>query len=212
MSLDYVTLDELKATLGLLATDYADTDLQRAATSASRELEKALDRRFWADDNNTGERLYTPDRYLTLDIDDLIELKDSTIELDLDGDGVYEQTWTLGTEFIFAPANAAAKDAPYERLIVKQRHSGFGSSHRRLPLGMPDSVRVTGQFGWPEVPEPIKQATIIVAGKLLRRSRESPFPILSLANAGGVSQRLIPGDDPELLMALRDYSRETYVA
>ena len=72
MSLDYVTLDELKATLGLLATDYADTDLQRAATSASREVEKSLDRRFWADDDNTCERLYKPDRSLTLDIDDLI--------------------------------------------------------------------------------------------------------------------------------------------
>ena len=39
---------------------------------------------------------------------------------------------------------------------------------------------MTGVFGWSEVPAPVKQATTIMATRLLRRAREAPFGVVGL--------------------------------
>jgi len=60
-------------------------------------------------------------------------------------------------------------------------------------------------FGWPSVPAPIKQATMILAGRYLQRSRSAPFAILTFGD-GGEAARLTRSD-PDVAMLLSPYTR-----
>src|ERR1035437_6126382 len=103
----YVTSEVLKATLGIAGSSYADDDMDAAIASASRVMEKMCNRRFWLDDDATSVRYYSPDGPADrMDIDDLVVL--TSITSDEDGSFTFANTWTLNTDFILNPLNAAA--------------------------------------------------------------------------------------------------------
>jgi hypothetical protein len=70
-------------------------------------------------------------------------------------------------------------------------------------------VSVTGTFGWPSVPAPVKQATMILASRYLQRSRSAPFAILSFGDGGEASR--ITRSDPDVAMLLGPYTRSTMI-
>jgi hypothetical protein len=72
-----------------------------------------------------------------------------------------------------------------------------------FPTCFPRSVRVTGQFGWSEVPEAVKSATVILATKLVRRAREAPFGVVSIGLDGGAMR--IARTDPDVMFLLGEY-------
>jgi hypothetical protein len=210
VSTDYVELEALKGTLEASRVTFLNGDLEVAIPAASRGVDGVCNRRFWldalGDDDEPPARVYTPDRHLTLDLDDVAELV--AVEVARAGDGNFTQAWELGRDFVLEPANAPLDGRPYERLKLHP----YG--RYRLPVGLPQSVRVSGRFGWPAVPTEVVQATGIAAARLLRRARETPFPIASVAGEAGVSQRVIPmiRNDAELMFLLSDLIRETYLA
>src|ERR1017187_6430356 len=95
----YVTSDDLKETLGIAGSSYADNDITSAIASASRVIEKMCNRRFWLDDDATSVRYYSPDGPADrMDIDDLVVL--TSVASDEDGSFAFVNTWTLNTDFI----------------------------------------------------------------------------------------------------------------
>lgn len=197
----YLTLAQLKATLTMTGTTFADADLTLAIGAASRAVDSTTGRRFWLDADATKVRYYTPRSYRVLQIDDLVTL--GSVAIDRGGTGTYTETWTLGTDFVLEPYNAPQEQParPYETLRVRMM------SGRWMPTWIEQSVKVTAQFGWASVPDDVTAATGILAAKLLRRSREAPFGI---AMVGGIDQGAamrIARTDPDVYTLLRDYNR-----
>jgi hypothetical protein len=199
MASDYCTISELKATLSLTGESYADPDLSLAITAASRTIEQMTDRRFYEDTDANQIRYYTPTGAFRVDIDDAVTV--TALATDWSGAQTFTQSWTVNHDYILTPLNAAADGEPYTAIEVMPRSGLY------MPWDYPRSVRVTGQFGWPAVPEPIKQATMMLASRLVKQVREAPFGIAGFGD--GVAVRLA-GADPVIGSMLERYQRHVY--
>lgn len=198
----YVLEADLKATLDLTGTTYADDDVTRAIEAASRAVETLTGRlRFYLPDlSNDETRYYTPTRPLVLEIDDAASI--TSVASDQDDDGVYETTWTPDTDYKAGPPNAALNGYPYEELRILSR------ARYSLPLGTVDGVQVIGQFGWSAAPSQVQTAAFIIAEKLVRRMREAPFGIVGMGLDGAAVR--IGQTDPDVNLALLDFDRRPF--
>jgi hypothetical protein len=55
-------------------------------------------------------------------------------------------------------------------------------------------VKVTGTFGWAEIPSEVRQYAKFLAGKLLYRTRHAPFGIVTVSGDIGAVARLARTD------------------
>ncbi len=196
----YVELEQFKSTADLKETNFMDGDIQLALLAASRAVDEICGRRFYADTDATQIRYYTPTRPDHLYIDDLITL--TTLLTDPGGDGTYEDTWTT-TDYVLEPLNAAADSEPYTAIRVNPRGSfNFTDLY-------PKTVKLTGKYGWAAVPSAVSEATTILAGRFLKRSREAPSGDAAALALGGAAVRLT-GKDMEVTALLGPYMRHPH--
>lgn len=198
----YVQLEEFKSTLTLSGTTFANEDIRAALKSASRGIEQACGRRFYADADATQVRYYTPSDPWVLEVDDLVTI--TTLKTDDGGDGTFENTWTVNTDYTREPLNASSDNRPYTRLCVHP------NGNYLFPTSFPRSVELTGKFGWPSVPAEIEQATFILSHRLLKRAREVPFGISGIGLDGSVVR--IMASDPDVLALIQPYIKTVMVA
>ncbi len=189
---DYITLSELKNSLELTNTSYADNELRMAIPAASRGVDEYCGRTF-STGGTADVRYFTPYDPRVVEVDDLISA--TTVESDYNGDGVYETTWAT-TDYVLEPANAPSLSKPYETLRV------YPLGNQRLTL-WPNSVKITGQFGWGDPPAGVKQATMIMATRLVQRARQAPFGVVGVG-FDNISVR-IPSVDPDVRFLLEPY-------
>ena len=192
---DYIQVEELKATLEISGQTFADNDVQRAVTAASRIVDNITDRRFYADADATHVRYYTSQSATSCDIDDLSTL--GAVDVDYGGQGVFSTTLTQNRDYVLEPLNATELGVPWQRIRITQL--GF-----QLPTFV-RAVRVTGQFGWTSVPEDIKAATGLVASRLLKRSREAPFGVVAIGMDGSAVR--VAQSDPDVCALLDGYMK-----
>jgi len=197
----YVTAAALKATLSITGTTF-DADIDAVINSSSRTIDQACGRRFWADAAATSVRTYTPDSWRRVMIDDLITL--TSLKVDQDGDGTFEETWVVNTDCVLEPLNAAAETPvrPYESILVRKL------ARKYFPVDVERSVQVTGKFGWPAIPDEIATATSVLAGKLFKRAREAPFGIVSFGADSTAAMR-IARTDPDVANLIGPFVRHT---
>lgn len=200
----YATLDELKGYVGIPVLDDVDDDtLQLALDSASAQVDHYCDRTFTADADPTV-RTYDVTDMWHLDVHPISTATGLVVKTDDNNDGVYETTWTLGTDYRLEPANASATGEPWTRL------TSLGT--RWFPrLRYRQGVQVTARFGWPggSAPAPVKQATLILALKIWKR-KDAAFGVAGSAEFGS-EMRILAGDmDAERL--LKPYRRNWWVA
>lgn len=193
MANEYLTLTELKNSSELIGTSFADYDIQRGIAAASRGIDEYTGRFFF---QSVGTRYYTAVEPGYIDIDDLIS--GGVVATDQDGDGVFETAWTANTDYLLTPLNAVADGRPYEEI----RTHPLGSY--RFPC-FPRSVSVAGTFGWPTVPDPVIEATTIIATKLVKRKREAPFGIVGVGIDNFAVR--IARTDPDVAFLLDPYVR-----
>lgn len=168
----------LKTTLGIGST-YADADIVAAVNAASRAVDGYCDTRFYS---SAETRYYTGcpgDRYIQ--VDDINNV--ATVVVDQGGDGVYETTWAEGSDFYAGPINSGNAGEPYNKLVL------YRQGGKRFPA-YDNSVKITGDYGWAATPAAAEQATSILAGRLLKRSRETPYGILVVAGDAVAAARL----------------------
>jgi hypothetical protein len=183
----YATVSEIKERLYI-----QDTERDRAwldvARGASRWVEEVLGHRFYSSadldpDNPTETRYYEIPPYenpLVLEVDDLLSV--TTLQSDPNGDGTFDYTWTVTTDYWLGPRNALARGKPYSQ-IHKASYAG-----RYWFPSYPNSVKVVGNFGYctlANVPAGVKQLTLIVAEVTAR-------PLLDLTMAGVNSYQVGP--------------------
>lgn len=192
----YLTMEEFKYSAEMTGYNFADGDIPTALEAASRGIDEYCGRRFFADADATSVRYYSPAGPYFVEIDDIVSC--GTFATDLDGDGTFETVWTENIDFALEPLNAAADGKPFEKVRV------LWPGSNRLPCWH-RSVEVTGQFGWATVPGPVKQATSIMASRLLKRGREAPFGVVGFG-LDNIAVRISPVD-PDLRFLLEPYIR-----
>lgn len=186
----YCTLNELKAALGISdAVD--DTPLEAAITSTSRMIDDYTNRFFWKDGTTQSPvvRYYTPVDIWQLYTDDFVSITS------LATDDNFNQTWDTvwdSTDWMLEPVNNPRRGWPYNRILA------IGSYI--YPANLPQSVKMTGVFGWNSVPSEVNAACIIQASRLFNR-RQSPFGIAGSPEIGTV--RLLSKLDADVEALLR---------
>ena len=191
----YIDTEDLKETLGISNTDFTDDDLENAAPSASGIVDSICGRTFGQDSADTT-RYFAPEDPTLLGFgrDDLVSL--TSVAIDRDGDGTYEETLTLDTDFRLGPPNAAAHGEPYAWIEAMPGQNFVTSG---------GYVKVVGKFGWPAVPAEVAEATRIITVKLLRRKREAPFAVVFDASGGS---SFIGRNDPEVRALLARFVKK----
>lgn len=188
----YVSLADLKGFVGITDT-VDDVTLQRALDASEEQVNAYTGRRFTAD-GAAVVRYYDALDAGTVAIDPLSSTTDLAVAVDRDGDGIFETTLTVDTNFRLAPYNASVLAAPWTSLVALT-----GTS---FPAG-PRRIRVTGRWGYPAVPASIKQATLIQASRLWKR-KESPFGVAGSPEFGN-ELRLLAALDPDVQALLHPY-------
>lgn len=177
----YITSTQMKNTLEISGETYADDDITAAIEAASRVIDAYKGTRFYP----TAEtRKYTAsdlDYCESLAIDDLCGL--NTLSVDMDGDGVFETTWTRGVDFYLEPQDADLTGKPWNQISLRQQ------AGRQWP-GYKYAVSVAGTFGWSTAPGQVTESCSILANRYLKRARETPYGIVTVGTDSLAMARL----------------------
>ena len=183
----YCTSEELKSRLGI--TDASDDfEILLAVGAACRGIDGITGRYFW---RGTDTRTYVPESPYGQELDDLVSV--TSFKVDRDGDGIFEETWTAGTDYALTVSpgryNAAARGEQWP-------YTGFTVTGSKLiplawPLSRQDRIQVMGPFGWPAVPATVKQASLI-AGAQLFRLKDAAFGVAGFGDLGVVRIQQMP--------------------
>lgn len=195
MSTNYVTVTALKATMQIVGTA-SDADLTLACDAASRlveEYKRLTTGRSVRYYSSSETRYYTPEHChdLMLNVDDFQSI--STIAIDRTWDYSYSETWTASVDYVTEPANNLLESKPQRTIVRVPR------AYRPFPEH-PQSVKITGTFGWATAPTLVQEATSILAARLYGR-RNAPFGILAVGVDSGAAIRL-PKTDPDVATLL----------
>ena len=209
----YATVADIRDHLNDVSSKL-DTDLvERAINAASRAIDMYCSgsqpgwRRFWLDAGVTTRIFQVDDPGLAW-VDDIGSTTGLIIKTDDDADGVYETTWTLGTDCHLEPLNvnvAAAGDTvtpwAFWRIAAIDLQNGgktFLRYQRRAVL------QVTARFGWSGIPSEVSLATVLLSVKLFKR-KDAPFGISGMSDFGALR---IAQQDPDVKALLQPYIKE----
>jgi hypothetical protein len=195
---DYVEIDDLKRYLrvpglyaGTLNTDedaHDDIELGLAITSASRAIDTATNRQFGVLDAVDAFRYtagYDRNRYqYFVSIDDVMTTSGFIVE----SEGV------AVTDYDLMPYNAPQHGRPYTSIVFENPVS--------LEQG---EITVTAKYGWTAIPDTIKNATLLQAGRVFKR-RDAPFGVAGSPEFGN-EMRLLAKIDPDVAVLIGSYKR-----
>lgn len=198
---DYCTLADVKNALNLQGQTYADEDITRAITAASRAIDAICNRRFYPDADALQVRRYRPVNSGYCLVDDICEFTSLVAQ---------ESTWVLDQDFYLEPVNADADGRPWTGIRTIARPFLFTLAD--MPTGwaaFDGRVQVTAKFGWLAPPAEIIQATVLYASRLLVRTRQAPLGIVS-AGMDSPAVRL-SRTDPDVAALIGPYTL-TFIA
>lgn len=177
MASDYCTAAEVKD-----ETDVSDSDddaaISRAITAASRQIDRFCGRSFWQDPTVTTREFYasSPTSVDLLEQDGIArEISTTTgliVAIDEAGTGTFGTTLTVGTDFLLMPRNASADGRGFSEIYLADNYTFPRAANGRA------GVQVTAQFGWPSVPDDIKEAAIRQA-IFLHKGKDAAFGVAS---------------------------------
>jgi hypothetical protein len=198
--MSYASLSEFKAAVGI--TDTTDDGALQSVLDATDTLIDLYCDRKTGFGTATETRYYTAEDYEYVLTDDLVSV--TTLQTDDDANGTYETTWTVGTDYVLAPRNAALDGFPYTEIDTSVTWP------RNFPKDVYLGVKVVGVFGFPAVPAAVKQAEIIQAGAVWN-SRTAPFGVIGSADLGGIL-RMSRALHPEAALILEPYRKRNGLA
>lgn len=169
----YCSLADVKAALRI--TDTIDDSLiESSINSACRMIDQYCNRYFYS--SSAGEvRYYKANDGFTCWIDDAQSI--TSVETSSTDPLIYDTTWDSG-DYQLLPANRNANGGYYPITGITATDNLLFPVWADIAL-----VKVTGQFGWASVPDPIKFASIIQASRLFKRL-ESPLGVAGVSDIG----------------------------
>lgn len=199
----YVTLPELKRWLRFdpedLNVSHPDDDLFESAVNGTcRWIDQRCKRHFFQIVESRDFAADDPYNLALGHFNDLVSV--SALTVDQDGDGIFEETWTVGTDFELRPVNvmAGAEQKPYRAVRAIGRQFPLNA----LAGGRVERIRITGTWGWPAIPDGVITATKLQAARIVKR-KEAPEGVLGLGQFG-ITVRMGRWD-PDVLAAIRPY-------
>jgi hypothetical protein len=199
----YVGPEELRDRLGQIDAT-TDSIITSVCLSVSRWIDTYCGRHFF---RTTDTRTYQPDNIWLLPIDDLVSV--TTLKVDNDGDGVYETTWTQGTNYQLRVGDgqfnqlASGEPKPFTQVQVI---GGTTGSSQWFPFTWPfshlDRVQITGVFGWPQVPPVVTQAALLLASDWFKL-KDAPWGVAGIGDIGVIKVN----PNPWIAEQLRCYIR-----
>ena len=195
----YAPIQALKSRLGVGDT-IDDSELLGACTAASNAVDEYCNRTGdgFHKALATSARRYRAD-YATelLLVDDIATLTGLVVKTGSPGN--YSATLTLDTDFVVEPANNLAKGRPIYGLRHVRNYSwvNFWFQYNNLP-----NVEVTATWGWPRIPDGVREATLIKAARLFKR-KDSPGGTLGSPDFGVVY--ISKYEDPDVVGLLEPF-------
>ena len=187
----YATLSDVKAALRI--TDSIDDALlETAIESASRMIDGFTARTFY--NSGTAVRDFAATDSINLIIDDAISV---TWVQATDEKGSTYTTFSVN-DYQLEPVNSRSDGLyfPYTGIRAVNTYAWPVVDQQAL-------VRVTGVWGWAQIPTAIKQATIIQSSRLFKRL-DSPLGVLGMGDMGQIRvSRYLDPDVEQLAMPYR---------
>jgi hypothetical protein len=197
----YATRNQVKAALRIGTADTIDDDLiDNCVGAASRLIDGYCNRRFWQT-GTAQARVYQAEDSFYCSIDDIagtaITLKTSSF-----ADGNFDVTWTA-SDYQLEPLNGNLDGLTWSydkiRAVGDYLFPTVNANYGEQAL-----VQVTAIFGWPSVPEPVTQATIIQASRIFKRY-DSPLGVVGFGDLGQI--RVSRYLDPDMAQLVEPYRR-----
>ncbi len=135
-------------------------------------------------DAEPSARVYRTSGRRHLDVDDVVQVDEVAVRSGSD--------WLPVDVDDLEPLNAEADGRPYTSLTLAQPTVG--------------RVRVTGVFGWPDVPDVVRQASLLQASRLAQR-RNAAFGIATVPGLEGGGMRLLSKLDADVELLLKNVRR-----
>lgn len=165
-STDYITETEFRAYVND-SSSLESGRIAAAITAASRAVDAYCDRWFYqVTETNYLWPYQTKDPFYVCLEGDLATTTGLSVTLDTSGNNTFSTTWTVDTQFVLEPVNQAwggLRNVPFTNMRAVNGNywpallSGIFTQPVRPP------IKVTGSWGWPTVPEPVTQATKVLA-------------------------------------------------
>jgi hypothetical protein len=195
----YCTLQEVKNALAI-EDPQDDLAIEAAIMATSRMIDDYTGRFFYRDGTQASPviRYYTAKDWWTTNVDDIIYINE--IATDDNFDQLYTTVWAT-SDYMVEPVNNPRRGWPWTRLLA------IGSYI--FPFNLPQSVRVTGVWGWTAIPEEVKMACRLQASRFFVR-RQSPFGIAGSPEIGTV--RLSSRLDPDVELLLKPFRKVSWMA
>jgi len=196
----YTTLVAMKNFLSIVdSTD--DTLLEGLIESASRSIDRIANRRFYAD-SSASARSYRANNNIFVYVDDISSTTGLVVKTDDDGDGTFETTLTINTDFLVDPLTASALGRPFTQLTMVNTLNVWPVYPGLFSNGLRPGVEVTAKWGWPSVPDDIETACQILTADLYKR-KDSPGGILGLGDLGAIRMSPLGRDVTAMVRAYK---------
>lgn len=194
----YCTIQQVKDALRISdAVD--DSLLELSIEAASREIDAYCQRVFYS---TTATRTFVPDNSYVVQIDDLV----SITSLKTSTDNSWDTTWGA-SDYQLEPTNGIVGGLaqPFTR-IRAVGNNVFPYGNYVVPMLHPNTVQVTGVFGWSAIPLDVRMACILQAQRLFKRF-DSPLGVLGMGDLGTIRVSRVDSDVQALLAP---YMKVTY--
>ena len=185
----YATLAQVKSSLRI-TDDLDDPLLELAIEAASRQIDSHCERVFYS---TSATRVYAPNDSYLCETDDIVSI--TTLKTSSLADSTYDTTWAT-SDYELLPLNGIAGG------LVIPWNGLKAVGDYLFPITTPvqeATVQIVGTFGFASIPTAVKQATVILASRLMKRN-DSPLGVAGFGDLGVVRvSRLDP--DVESLVA-----------
>lgn len=196
----YTTLIAMKTFLSI-ADNSDDTLLEGMIEAASRSIDRIANRRFYLDPTASA-RQYRAYNEVFAYVDDIGTTSGLLVALDEDGDGIFETSLTLNTDFLLDPLTASSLGRPFTQLTIVNTSYSWPVFPGIFSNGLRPGVQVTARWGWPSVPDDIETACQILTADLYKR-KDSPGGILGLGDLGAIRMSPLGRDVTAMVRAYK---------
>lgn len=193
----YCTVDDVQRQLSDKDAKVDEVIVERAINATSRAVDTWCGRRFWKD-ATVKTRVYEAKDSRCVRVNDISTTTGLLVATDGGGDGTFETSWTINTDFYLKPLNADADGPAYAWWDL------VACGSKRFPTcQVRPGLQVVAKFGWSAVPPEVEQATVLRAVAIFKR-KESPQGVAGFGDFGAIR---IGRQDPDVVALLANFQR-----
>lgn len=188
------TRNEVKTALGISDT-VDDIRIDTALEAATEMIQDYCARQFLVD-STASARVFVADNGTFVRVDDISTTAGLIVQTDESGDGGFATTWSA-TDYQLEPLNGKVNGMmrPYNTIRAARTRS--------FPVDSDiATIKVTALWGWPFIPDAVKQAAIIQTISVFK-AVDAPFGATPFAETGIL--RLRSALHPTAAALLSDY-------